>query len=148
MKNTFKKTILGLALISSTLLIPKSNAQIRVGIGVPVFAEPVCPYGYFDYPPYACSPQGYYGPEWFGNGGIFIGAGPFYHGGRFGPGYHNGWSGGYKGGPGFHDGHYHGDIRSSDYRNHPEYHGGERTTGANHNGGSHASGSHGGGHGR
>jgi len=40
---------------------------------------PVCPYGYFDYAPYACAPYGYYGPSWF-SGGVFIGAGPWYHG--------------------------------------------------------------------
>ncbi|MGC2618541.1 MAG: hypothetical protein WA414_05825 [Acidobacteriaceae bacterium] len=56
---------------------PKAQAQIAVQIG----PEPVCPYGYFDYAPYACAPYGYYGPEWF-NGGIFIGAGPWYHGGE------------------------------------------------------------------
>jgi hypothetical protein len=52
-----------------------SPAQIAVGIGV----APVCPYGYFDYAPYDCAPYGYYGPDWF-NGGLFIGAGPWYHG--------------------------------------------------------------------
>ena len=41
--------------------------------------EPVCPYGYFDYAPYNCAPYGYYGPTWFANG-IFIGAGPWFHG--------------------------------------------------------------------
>jgi hypothetical protein len=50
-------------------------AQIVVGIG----AAPMCPYGYYDYAPYSCSPYGYYGPDWF-NGGIFIGAGPWFHG--------------------------------------------------------------------
>jgi hypothetical protein len=54
---------------------PKAQAQVTFGIGV----APVCPYGYFDYPPYACAPYGYYGPEWF-NGGVFIGAGPWFHG--------------------------------------------------------------------
>ncbi|MFZ0747098.1 MAG: hypothetical protein WAM85_22035 [Terracidiphilus sp.] len=54
---------------------PKAQAQVSVSIGV----EPVCPYGYFDYPPYACAPYGYYGPEWF-QGGVFIGAGPWFHG--------------------------------------------------------------------
>jgi hypothetical protein len=39
----------------------------------------VCPYGYYDVPPYACAPYGYYGPEWF-SGGVFIGAGPWFHG--------------------------------------------------------------------
>jgi hypothetical protein len=40
---------------------------------------PVCPYGYYEAPPYNCAPDGYYGPEWF-SGGVFIGAGPWYHG--------------------------------------------------------------------
>jgi len=41
--------------------------------------HPYCPYGYYDYAPYSCSPYGYYGPDWF-NGGVFIGAGPWFHG--------------------------------------------------------------------
>jgi hypothetical protein len=53
----------------------KMNAQVSVEVG----AAPVCPYGYYDVPPYACAPYGYYGPEWF-TGGIFIGAGPWFHG--------------------------------------------------------------------
>ena len=52
-------------------------AQISVGVGIG--AAPICPYGYFDYAPYDCAPYGYYGPDWF-NGGIFIGAGPWFHG--------------------------------------------------------------------
>ena len=40
---------------------------------------PACPYGYYDVAPYGCAPSGYYGPEWF-NGGVFIGAGPWFHG--------------------------------------------------------------------
>jgi hypothetical protein len=39
----------------------------------------MCPYGYYEAPPYNCAPDGYYGPEWF-NGGIFIGAGGWFHG--------------------------------------------------------------------
>jgi hypothetical protein len=54
---------------------PKVNAQVSIDIG----AEPSCPYGYYDFAPYSCAPYGYYGPEWF-NGGIFIGAGPWFHG--------------------------------------------------------------------
>jgi hypothetical protein len=54
---------------------PKSPAQVAVSIGV----APVCPYGYFAYAPYNCAPYGYYGPDWF-VGGIFIGAGPWFHG--------------------------------------------------------------------
>ena len=52
-------------------------AQISINIG----AAPVCPYGYYDYAPYNCSPYGYYGPDWFA-GGVFIGAGPWFHGPR------------------------------------------------------------------
>ena len=50
-------------------------ARVSVGLGTP----PVCPYGYYEVPPYNCAPDGYYGPEWF-DGGIFIGAGPWFHG--------------------------------------------------------------------
>lgn len=39
----------------------------------------MCPYGYYESPPYNCAPDGYYGPDWF-QGGTFIGAGPWYHG--------------------------------------------------------------------
>ncbi|HTV49685.1 MAG TPA: hypothetical protein VME21_00775 [Steroidobacteraceae bacterium] len=59
-----------LAAVSAT-----SEAQVAINIGPP----PVCPYGYYDYPPYACAPYGYYGPEWFVNG-VFVGAGPWFHG--------------------------------------------------------------------
>lgn len=51
-------------------------AQVAIEVGGPA---PVCPYGYFDYPPYDCAPYGYYGPDWF-EGGLFIGAGPWFHG--------------------------------------------------------------------
>jgi hypothetical protein len=54
---------------------PKTEAQISVNIG----PAPVCPYGYYEAPPYQCAPYGYYGPEWF-TGGVFIGAGPWFHG--------------------------------------------------------------------
>ena len=63
---------LAIALLSSSSMGP---AQIGVSIGV----EPGCPYGYFDYAPYDCAPYGYYGPSWFSSG-VFIGAGPWYHG--------------------------------------------------------------------
>ena len=67
--------VVGIGLIS---ISPTANAQVRVGIG----AAPVCPYGYFDADPYDCAPYGYYGPEWFDGGGLFIGAGPWFHGHR------------------------------------------------------------------
>jgi hypothetical protein len=52
-----------------------SAAKVSVGIGV----APACPYGYYEVPPYNCAPDGYYGPEWFTDG-VFIGAGPWFHG--------------------------------------------------------------------
>jgi hypothetical protein len=64
------------ALLSAGTVAP---AQVSVGIGIG--AAPVCPYGYFDYAPYDCAPYGYYGPDWF-VGGLFLGAGPWFHGPR------------------------------------------------------------------
>jgi hypothetical protein len=63
------------AAIGFTTTAPKAAAQVSVDIGV----APDCPYGYYDVAPYACAPAGYYGPEWF-SGGVFIGAGPWFHG--------------------------------------------------------------------
>jgi hypothetical protein len=63
--------------IGFTANAPKAQAQESVGVDVGV--APVCPYGYYDAPPYDCAPYGYYGPDWF-NGGVFIGAGPWFHG--------------------------------------------------------------------
>jgi hypothetical protein len=74
--NRFKYLVLAaVGGICFTLAAPKAQAQVTVNIG----PAPVCPYGYFDYAPYACAPYGYYGPEWF-VGGVFIGAGPWFHG--------------------------------------------------------------------
>ncbi|MGA9973426.1 MAG: hypothetical protein WBP98_01395, partial [Candidatus Sulfotelmatobacter sp.] len=52
-------------------------AQAQIGVGVDIGAPPICAYGYYGYYPYACAPYGYYGPDWF-DGGVFIGAGPWY----------------------------------------------------------------------
>jgi len=74
--NSFK--YLALAAVAAICLLaaaPKVPAQVSINIG----AAPECPYGYYDYAPYACAPYGYYGPEWF-SGGVFIGAGPWFHG--------------------------------------------------------------------
>ena len=57
--------------------VTAASAQVSISIG----AAPICPYGYYDYAPYSCSPYGYYGPDWF-SGGVFIGTGPWYHGHR------------------------------------------------------------------
>lgn len=61
--------------IGYAVTAPRAEAQVSINIGV----APVCPYGYYSTPPYACAPYGYYGPEWFLNG-VFIGAGPWFHG--------------------------------------------------------------------
>jgi hypothetical protein len=37
----------------------RAQAQVSINIGEP----PVCPYGYYEVPPYNCAPDGYYGPE-------------------------------------------------------------------------------------
>ncbi|MGB6945033.1 MAG: hypothetical protein WBE37_21725 [Bryobacteraceae bacterium] len=73
-----KFNFLAVAAIAGIFLMaapPKMEAQVAVNIG----PAPVCPYGYYDYAPYACAPYGYYGPEWFSDG-VFIGVGPWFHG--------------------------------------------------------------------
>ncbi|HTC58187.1 MAG TPA: hypothetical protein VK706_17360 [Candidatus Sulfotelmatobacter sp.] len=73
-----KLTLLVLAAvvaIAFTVAAPQTQAQVAVEVG----PAPVCPYGYYDVPPYDCAPYGYYGPEWF-TGGVFIGVGPWFHG--------------------------------------------------------------------
>ena len=76
-------TKLNLALVAAVGLLflmspPKIKAQTYQG-GTELGPAPQCPYGYFDYPPYDCAPEGYYGPEWFKDG-TFMGAGPWFHG--------------------------------------------------------------------
>jgi hypothetical protein len=74
-----------LALVGLLMLpLAYSQAEVRVGIGIGfgpgyIAGPPVCAYGYYPDYPYGCAPYGYYGPTWFVNG-IFIGAGPWYHG--------------------------------------------------------------------
>ena len=77
MRTKFTLFVLAAAatVIGFTATAPKAEAQVAVEIG----AAPDCPYGYYDITPYACAPAGYYGPEWF-VGGVFIGAGPWFHG--------------------------------------------------------------------
>src|ERR1700681_4304367 len=75
--NRFKSLVFAAAVaqVCFTVTAPRAEAQVSVDIGT----EPGCPYGYYDYAPYACAPYGYYGPEWF-VGGDFVGAGPWFHG--------------------------------------------------------------------
>jgi hypothetical protein len=95
-------------LLAMLLVVPfaaTSHAQVAVGIGVGpavvaapyAYGPPVCDWGYYPYYPYSCAPYGYYGPSWF-VGGLFIGAGPWYHWGWG----HYGW--GYRGGYSYHTG--------------------------------------------
>ena len=78
--------LFGLLAVFAGAMASTASAQVRVGVGigigpayVGVGAAPVCAYGYYGYYPYACAPVGYYGPQWFANG-VFIGAGPWFHG--------------------------------------------------------------------
>jgi hypothetical protein len=107
------KSLRYLALVGLLTMLPITYAQAQVSVGVGigpvgfgvgpgyVAGPPVCSYGYYPYAPYACAPYGYYGPEWF-VGGVFIGAGPWYHGWG-----HPFWDGGHYR-PGFwgHPGYY------------------------------------------
>jgi len=67
------------AVAGISFMASPQKAAAQVSVGVDIGAAPDCPYGYYDSPPYSCAPYGYYGPEWF-SGGIFIGAGPWFHG--------------------------------------------------------------------
>jgi hypothetical protein len=69
--------LLTVALAWLTVAAPRAQADVNFGINIGV--APNCPYGYYPVTPYNCAPYGYYGPEWFVNG-VFIGAGPWYHG--------------------------------------------------------------------
>jgi hypothetical protein len=71
---TYSVAILALV---CTAAAPRSQAQIAISIG----EAPSCPYGYYEAAPYGCAPSGYYGPEWF-TGGVFVGAGPWFHGSK------------------------------------------------------------------
>ena len=91
------------------LMLPAVYSQAQVAVGVRigggygyVGSAPACAYGYYSYYPYACAPYGYYGPQWF-VGGVFIGAGPWYHGyyGRGGYGYYGRGGYGYYGRGGY-----------------------------------------------
>jgi hypothetical protein len=67
-----------LSIAAGLFVAAGQNAPAQVGVSIGV--APACPYGYYEMPPYNCAPDGYYGSEWFA-GGLFIGAGPWFHGG-------------------------------------------------------------------
>lgn len=134
-----------------------SHAQVSIGIGGPVYGgyygPPACQYGYYSYYPYTCAPYGYYGPQWF-NGGVFIGAGPWYGRGwgGWGDGREGGWRGreGWGGDEGWHGDHgggYYAGNRAFAARGgwHGDGRGGFHGGGGWHGGG--RGGFHGGGHG-
>ena len=107
-----KLKYLGLTTLAAGLLFSATNrapAQVAVEIGAP----PVCPYGYYEEPPYTCAPDGYYGPEWF-NGGVFIGAGRYYHGG---PGFYGHVNRSYDPRYGYHGGY----PQHGPYQEHPDH---------------------------
>ena len=70
-----------LAVLAMPLVYSQAAVTVGlgVGVGVGVSGPPVCAYGYYPDYPYTCAPYGYYGQTWFANG-IFVGAGPWYHG--------------------------------------------------------------------
>ena len=74
-KSFWKPLVLSAVAVTAMGASRTAPSQVAVDIGV----APDCPYGYFDYAPYDCAPYGYYGPDWF-VGGVFIGAGPWFHG--------------------------------------------------------------------
>src|SRR6266481_7618686 len=79
-----------LAICMFAAAAPSHAQRVVVGVGVgPAYygPAPVCTYGYDDYYPYACAPYGYYGPDYFVSG-VFIGAGPWFHG-YYGPRYYS-----------------------------------------------------------
>jgi hypothetical protein len=73
------KLLLAAAIAATGVAATASTAHAQISVGVNIGPAPVCPYGYYDYAPYNCAPYGYYGPEWF-TGGVFLGAGPWFHG--------------------------------------------------------------------
>ena len=136
MKKLHFTLLAGLAALLFLAAPQSSQAQVRIGVGIGGPA-PVCPYGYYGYAPYNCAPYGYYSRDWF-DGGVFIGAGPWYHGrpGWYGPvnhdfdpryGYHGAFPGhGPYHEPGDHWGGFHGNDWHGPYGegHHEGFHGG------------------------
>lgn len=151
--------MLGLLVFAAGIGTAHAQVAVRVGpvgVAVPgpayVGPPPNCAYGYYGYYPYACAPYGYYGPNYFA-GGVFIGAGPWFHGfyghpywGR-GPGFYGrGWVGrpGFRGLAEFHGGPaFHGDGGFRSFHGGGGFRGGAVRGGGGFHGGA---GFHGGGH--
>jgi hypothetical protein len=68
-----------LAIAAAAIFMVSGNHALAAHVSVNIGPAPVCPYGYYEIPPDNCAPDGYYGPEWF-TGGVFLGAGPWFHG--------------------------------------------------------------------
>lgn len=130
-----RKTVVLIAAVAAALLLGPSPRAHAAQISVQIGPAPVCPYGYYSFPPYNCAPYGYYGPDWF-SGGIFIGAGPWFHG----PHDFHGWVNNR-----YAYGHYHGayprrgdhdDWQGDHFHGHPEgyhgFHGNEMRDGRGH----------------
>src|SRR5271170_5924034 len=104
MKHLVKYLMIFAVLGTALALAPNANAQrVAIGVGVGpgyVGAAPACAYGYYGYYPYACAPYGYYGPDYFA-GGVFIGAGPWFHGFYGGRGFYGRGPAFYGRGPAF-----------------------------------------------
>jgi hypothetical protein len=134
-------TIFAAALLGVTPVSPKSQqAEAQISVGIGLGGPPVCPYGYYGYGSYRCAPYGYYGPEWF-NGGVFIGAGRWYHGGNgfrgnvnrsYDPRY--GYHGGYPEHGGYHepDDHFQSFHGTHVADEHGGYHGAAHSSGGGH----------------
>jgi len=73
------KALAAAAVFAALGFASATKSQAQAAVEVNVGNAPVCPYGYYDYAPYNCVPDGYYGPEWF-SAGLFLGAGPWFHG--------------------------------------------------------------------
>ena len=77
--SSIKFVLSGVVAAACLAMSPVTTAPAQVSIGVNFGPEPSCPYGYYDYAPYNCAPDGYYAPQWF-VGGHFVGAGHWFHG--------------------------------------------------------------------
>ena len=71
--------LLALPVVATAALWTSTSSAAPSQVSVTIGAAPVCPYGYYSWSPYECAPYGYYGPDWFING-VFVGAGPWFHG--------------------------------------------------------------------